>query len=132
MFVPVSILAIAGFPCGLELARLTSLDRCVAATIIGYWIGVSCFPDWTGGWFYGPRLLADVTPLVVWFLPAAFAAVAKKRSVVMACLAALLVVLSVTVQARGAFEQSTAAWNWTPRFLDPARVWDWSNPQFLA
>jgi hypothetical protein len=132
VFVPVSILAFAGFRVRARSGTLTSLDRCVGATIIGYWIGVSCFPDWTGGWSYGPRLLADVAPLVVWFLPAAFEAVARKRNVVLAGLAALLVVLSVAIQARGAFEQSTATWNWTPRYLDPARVWDWSDPQFLA
>jgi hypothetical protein len=111
---------------------LTSLDRCVAATIVCYWIGVSCFPDWTGGWSYGPRFLADVAPLVVWFLPAAFEAAARRRSTVLVCLATVLVVLSVAIQARGAFEQSTATWNWSPRYLDPARIWDWSDPQFLA
>jgi hypothetical protein len=91
----------------------------VAATIVAYWIGVSCFPDWTGGWSYGPRFLTDVAPLVVWFLPATLAALARSRRLVLSCLAVLVVALSVAIQARGAFEQSTA-------------VWDWSDPQFLA
>ena len=30
------------------------------------------------------------------------------------------------------FAERTATWNWEPRFLDPARVRDWSDPQFLA
>jgi hypothetical protein len=132
VFVPVSILAVVGFRVRAKGGTLTSLDGCVAATIVCYWIGVSCFPDWTGGWSYGPRFLADVAPLVVWFLPAAFEAAARRRNTVLVCLAALLVVLSVAIQARGAFEQSTATWNWSPRYLDPARIWDWSDPQFLA
>jgi Dolichyl-phosphate-mannose-protein mannosyltransferase len=132
VFVPVSILAVIGYRDRLRKRTLTSLDVAVAITIVGYWIGVSCFPDWTGGWSYGPRFLADVAPLVVWFLPVTFELLARKRNVAMTLLATLVVVLSVTIQARGAFEQSTATWNWTPRFLDPGRVWDWSDPQFLA
>jgi hypothetical protein len=68
----------------------------------------------------------------VWFLPATLAALARSRRLVLSCLAVLVVALSVAIQARGAFEQSTAVWNWSPRYLDPARVWDWSDPQFLA
>jgi hypothetical protein len=132
VFVPVSILAFFGFRSRVKAGTLTSLDRAVAATIVAYWIGVSCFPDWTGGWSYGPRFLTDVAPLVVWFLPATLAALARSRRLVLSCLAVLVVALSVAIQARGAFEQSTAVWNWSPRYLDPARVWDWSDPQFLA
>ena len=98
---------------------LTSLDVVIAATIVGYWIGVSLFPDWTGGWSYGPRLLADVVPLMVWFLPPIFEALARSRNTVLIGLASLLVVLSVAIQARGAFVERTATWNWEPRFWTP-------------
>ena len=132
IFVPITILAALGFRMRAKARTLTSLDVVIAATIFGYWIGVSLFPDWTGGWSYGPRLLADVVPLMVWFLPPIFEALARSRNTVVIGLAALLVVLGVAIQARGAFVERTATWNWEPRFLDPARVWDWSDPQFLA
>lgn len=132
VFVPVSILVVLGFRMRMKAGELTSLDVVVAVTIAGYWIGVSCFPDWTGGWSYGPRFLADVVPLMMWFLPPIFEGLARSRNALLIGLTALVIVLSVGIQARGAFVQRTATWNWEPRFLDPARVWDWSDPQFLA
>jgi hypothetical protein len=132
VFVPVSILVVLGFRMRMKAGELTSLDVAVAVTIAVYWIGVSCFPDWTGGWSYGPRFLLDVVPLMMWFLPPIFDALARSRNALLTGLTVLLIVLSVGIQARGAFVERTATWNWEPRFLDPARVWDWSDPQFLA
>jgi len=132
VFVPVTILAVLGFRHLAKRGMLSSLDITVGATVVGYWIGVSCFPDWTGGWSYGPRLLADAVPLIMWFLPSILEGLARSRNAVLIGLATLVVVLSVGIQARGAFVQRTATWNWEPRYLDPARVWDWSDPQFLA
>jgi hypothetical protein len=132
IFVPVTVLAVLGFRSRLKAHQLTSLDVAIAVTIVGYWIGVSCFPDWTGGWSYGPRFLADVIPLFVWFLPAVLEALARSRNALLIGLATLVVVCSVGIEARGAFVDRTATWNWEPRYLDPARVWDWGDPQFLA
>lgn len=132
VFVPVSILAVLGFRMLARSHALQSLDVVVAVIVVAYWIGVSCFPDWTGGWSYGPRFLADVVPLLMWFLPPVFDALARSRRALLVTLAGVLVVLSVGIQARGAFVERTSTWNWEPRFLDPARVWDWSDPQFLA
>ena len=114
-----TILAALGFRMRAKARTLTSLDVVIAATIFGYWIGVSLFPDWTGGWSYGPRLLADVVPLMVWFLPPIFEALARSRNTVVIGLAALLVVLSVAIQARGAFVERTATWNWRASLLGP-------------
>jgi hypothetical protein len=132
IFVPVSILAVLGFRTLARTRTLDPLDVVVAVTVVGYWIGVSCFPDWTGGWSYGPRFLADVVPLLMWFLPPVFDALARSRNAVRIGLASLLIVVSVGIQARGAFVERTSTWNWEPRYLDPARVWDWRDPQFLA
>jgi hypothetical protein len=132
VFVPASVLAAFGLRARIRAGSVTSLECCVAITVVLYWLGVSCFPDWTGGWSYGPRLLADVAPLLAFFLPAAFEAVVAKRSRLVWALTVLVVLGSVGIQFRGAFERSTAEWNWTPRYLDPARVWDWGDPQFLA
>ena len=58
--------------------------------------------------------------------------IARARRAVYVVLACVLVALSVAIQAHGAFDHDTATWNWSPRFLDPARVWSWGDPQFLA
>jgi hypothetical protein len=132
VFVPVTVIAALGFRRLARAGKLSSLDIAVAATFVAYWIGVSCFPDWTGGWSYGPRFLADAVPLMMWFVPSILEALGRSRDAVLIGLATLVVVFSVGIQARGAFVQSTATWNWEPRYLDPGRVWDWSDPQFLA
>src|SRR5204862_6855446 len=79
---PAALPAHAGSP--VKCAR-----QAVAATIVGTWIGVSCFPDWPARWSYGPRFLADVVLLVVWVRPPIFEAIARARrvgDVVPACL----------------------------------------------
>ena len=47
---------------------------------------------------------------------------------------AVLLVLSVAINARGALSWDTALWNPFPVNVDqrPERLWDWSEPQFLA
>jgi hypothetical protein len=49
-------------------------------------------------------------------------------------LAGVLLGLSVWIHWRGANSIATAWWNVSPVSLDvaPGRVWDWSQPQFLA
>ncbi len=132
VFVPVTILAALGFRLRAKRGTLTSLDVAVVATLVGHWISVSCFWNWTGGWSYGPRFMADVVPLMMWFFPPILEALALSRNALLIGLATLVIALSVGIQARGAFIERTATWNWEPRFLDPARVWDWTDPQFLA
>lgn len=106
---------------------------------------VSCFPDWTGGHSYGPRLTADLVPwlflLGVIGLRAALdhadeagavkGAARRRWQLVMA---AVLGLWGVFAHGRGALAAETWLWNTTPE-LDPnfsRRVWDWRYPQFLA
>lgn len=44
---------------------------------------------------------------------------------------AALLVISVVINAHGAFSSATLDWNFTQRPL-PAAMLDWSRPQFLA
>ena len=112
---------------------LSSLDVAVAASAVGYWLLVSTFPSWWAGWAYGPRFLTDIAPMLIWFLPPVFASIADRRRVVLGVVVVVVIALSVSVQARGALEQSTVAWNWNPTDVgtDRARLWDWNDPQFL-
>ena len=47
---------------------------------------------------------------------------------------ALLLMVSVIMNARGATSQETWAWNNWPTSVDkvPGKIWDWRQPQFLA
>ena len=99
VFVPVTILAALGFRLRAKRGTLTSLDVAVVATLVGHWISVSCFWNWTGGWSYGPRFMADVVPLMMWFFPPILEALALSRNALLIGLATLVIALSVGIQA---------------------------------
>ena len=96
-------------------------------------------PNWWGGHCYGARLTTDVIPWV--FLLAVLGSrclVSEQRSSVkhfaMAC-GLLTLVIGAYINGRGALSQSANDWvNGPPEDVDqkPARVWDWSHPQFLS
>jgi len=133
VFVPVVLLCGYGAVAKHRRGTFGSLDVTVVITAVAYWLVVSLFPHWWGGWGFGPRLLSDAVPYVIWFLPSALEAVRTQRRASLAILAALLIVLSVGIQAAGALDAGTAAWNTTPADIDrtPARLWDWTDLQFL-
>ena len=137
VFVPAAFLCSYGVLLKHRAGTLDRLDMAVAATVVAYWVTVSLFPHWYAGYAYGPRFLADVAPLMCWFLPPVFVWVVTpdgKRHVLRIVIVVGLISASVAIQARGSLSQSTAAWGTgTPRDIDlsPARVWDWGDPQFL-
>jgi hypothetical protein len=99
--------------------------------------------DWWGGASYGPRYSADLVP---WFALLAMIAISAmlrahrehaqstpRRSRLGITVAAVLLVFSVLINARGAL--STDTWKWTQPISDKqmrALLWDWRHPQFLA
>jgi hypothetical protein len=105
---------------------------------------VSSWKVWWGGFAYGPRLLTDLVPwlallaiaAVVAWRRAGDAGTAARRRVRGAelLIAGVLLGLSVAINWRGATSFATAWWNAYPVSLEvaPGRVWDWSQPQFLA
>ncbi len=99
---------------------------------------LALWPIWWGGFSYGPRLLADALPWLS--LLAILGCAARLRSANNAefsraeiAAALLLLALSIAINGRGATAVATSMWN---REVDidrhPQRVWDWSNPQFMA
>ena len=106
---------------------------------------VSAFPQWWAGHCFGPRFLTGSVP---WFvllgtlgLHASLTwrgeCAANSRASWRAQLAfgVALLVLSIFINANGAIQQATWAWNEGPPLnvdLYPERVWDWRQPQFLA
>ena len=99
---------------------------------------VSLWPNWWGGYSYGPRLIADALPWMVLLaiLGLAARAAAPRRvrlAKVETAIALVLIALSIAINGRGAWSYATSDWN---AIFDvdrhPDRLSDWSHPQFLA
>jgi lipid-A-disaccharide synthase-like uncharacterized protein len=136
VFVPLTFVAVCGVSFKIRAHTLDGLDVAIIASAVGYWVVVSLFPHWWGGYSFGPRFLDDVTPFIAWFLLPTFSTVAKaSRPRMRAGLiaVAVLILTSVAINARGAIDPATAAWNWTPTDVGAthARLWDWTDLQFL-
>jgi hypothetical protein len=103
-------------------------------------LGVSTWlPEWWGGHSYGPRLACEAIPwlalLALAGLRAARTATSTRRARRLELAAGLvLLAWSIALQAAGAFSVATLRWNQSPRPLReaPERLWDWSDPPFLA
>jgi hypothetical protein len=97
-------------------------------------VAVSRFPDWYGGWSYGPRLLTELIPAVflatvlVW--PPSFPSGWPRALAAGWILLAGWGVWVHTVQ--GLFNPWTAQWNGEPNVNEDRRtLWDWRYPPFL-
>jgi hypothetical protein len=92
------------------------------------------FAVWWGGHSFGPRLLADVVPVLVLGLVPVWPPVWRSRagrSLFLVTFAA-----SALVGALGVFHYPSprsVEWNDTPKKVDWAheRLWDWRDPQLL-
>jgi hypothetical protein len=97
-------------------------------------LNAASFPVWWGGNCYGPRYLTDAMPwfvlLAILAIDAMPAASRTLRSPAVA-VAALLLTISVIMNAYGALSFETLEWNFKQRPL-PAVMFDWTRPQFLA
>lgn len=94
VFTPVVIVAVAGL-----VSAYRRGERWPAATLgaaaAAHWILMGRWSEWHGGESWGPRLMTDALPLLFVFLPDGFN--------VMPRIAPALAVVSVAVQALGAF-----------------------------
>ena len=96
---------------------------------------VALWPNWWGGYSYGPRLLADTLPwlalLAILGCAARLRTAKFSRSEVVAAFA--LLALSIAINGRGALSWPSAKWNVVVDIdRHPQRAWDWSYPQFMA
>ncbi len=144
VFVPVLFFVgylLLRYRAALPLRRLVVLSLVIVSVHL---IVVSSHSPWYGGHCYGPRYSTGIVP---WFYLLAFAGLQARRSArkqisksrdprrrLEAAVGALLLLLSVTVNALGATSHATWLWNSRPVNVDqdPDRVWDWKHPQFLA
>jgi len=109
---------------------LAVVALCTSAGIL---LASAIHPEWWGGACYGPRLLADAVPwlvlLAILGVGAIPPAVRTIRSPIILA-GAMLLTISIAMNAVGALSGETMAWNFKGR--SPDIMLDWSRPQFLA
>jgi hypothetical protein len=143
VFSPVVGLSIAGVVVGVRRRSVTPLDVLAAGCVVGQLLVVSAQNEgWWAGHAFGPRFMSDVLPLLAYLsLPAVDALGGALRPGARSTLGtaaagavALAVVVSVAVNAQGAYLRASTCWNVVPADIDahPDRVWDLERPQVLA
>ena len=106
------------------------LEWAAAGAVVLHLVLISRFQHWWGGFSFGPRLMSDVAPLLVFLL---LPVLKELRRPALGTAFAVLLGLSVFVHWRGASDFDTWLWNSDPVSVDlkPSRLWDWSDLQFL-
>lgn len=111
----------------LEL-RLLSLTYAWAATAILY----ATYAEWWGGRVFGPRFLDDLAPalfvLLAWGIGHGLLARWPARAAFWVCAAWSLLIFQA---AAFVYDQSTWDLHPTNINVDPSRLFDWSDPQWL-
>jgi hypothetical protein len=138
VFSPIFILSVVG--CFLKLRQRT-LDRfdglCVALIVAHLWLNMFQ-PVWWAGHSLGPRYTTEIVPELVYLMLPVFHVLKGNRqlgaSLGKLC-ALLLCGLSFLINGWLAVSYAPARWNAVPVNIDRpearARLWDWSDPQFL-
>ena len=121
--------------------RLRALLTLLVSLIAGHLLVLSGFGHWWGGHCFGARLTASLVPWIViseilaidaWRQACARAEPYATRSAILA-LAGVLSILSVAVNAVGAFSLEAQKWDVSPNIdQTPWRLWSWRRPQFLS
>lgn len=137
VFCPILLLSLVG---AWEVLRNRDrhhpLFRYLPGACGAYVFAIAFFDKWWGGASYGPRLLAEIVPLLVLLLVPAAHFIRQRgrwpRRVLAALVVAALAFGAFTAW-RGATSQAVHDWNGSPRRVDANRwrLWDWSDPQFL-
>jgi hypothetical protein len=132
VFSPFLIFAVYGFVHLVRRGRATALDLAYGAYVMLLWMFMACWPAWSGGHSYGPRMMSDALPFLMLYVAIAWDALATRRErTAAAAMAAVLLLLAVScfIHGRGAFDGDVYVWNALPDL--EARIWSVQDPQFL-
>jgi hypothetical protein len=134
IFTPVVLFAVSGFVPSLRERAQRPLHIAFAGIVVGITCIVVSWEGWSGGHCFGPRLMTDVVPFLVYFVMFNFHLPAYVNQWVSRCLSASIAisaVLGVLIHAQGALRYGPWQWNYIPNYIDTSRIWDWTDPQFL-
>jgi len=146
LYSPVFLFALWGVWLNLRRGGFYRLDLFLCAIVLLHMAILAIWPLWWGGWSYGPRMLTDLLPyLMYWLIPVVAVLfgfdhshyqmpslpASKTPGLKLAFIA--LAGFSFVVHFRGANIQETFDWNRYPANVDayPQRLWDWRDIQFL-
>lgn len=136
IFAPVLLFSVWGMIIRLRQTPSDPLNFFLIAIILMQWVTISLWLMWWAGHSYGPRIFSDVLPYFIYFLIPVFERLPKlkgARKIVFVTTFAVFLSLSFLINLRGAIDWKVRDWNDYPADVDqyPARLWDWSDPQFL-
>lgn len=137
IYSPILLFAVAGLNAKRQCeGRLDGLDWAVLGVLGAHLLVIAAWPVWWGGHCYGPRLLADMLPFLIYFLIPALPAIAHPKGGAGRLLQIAFIIfalLSLAMHLQGAANWATVYWNVDPSNVDthPQRLWDWSDPPFL-
>lgn len=136
VFTPMFLFVIYGIVRKLKTRCWSATDSCLLLAILAHWLATSqILMGSTGGHCFGPRLLSDITPFLIYFLIPAVADLAyapRYPAVLLSVAFWICIAASFTIHMLGANNPATWRWNSIPpdiRLWD--RVWDWKDLQFL-
>jgi hypothetical protein len=133
VFFPLALMSIYGFFVALKNKQL-KYRRLYLILFSGFLVYVfiySLFPHWWMGYSYGPRMFAEIVPLLVILMVPVFNYWHLKWLKISL---SVLILYSVAVQVVGAYSwKAVGDWNVLPISVDlkPERIWDWSDMQVL-
>ncbi len=136
IYSPIFLLSILGAISKFRQKSFERLDYALISIILLHWIIVSAWPVWWGGSSFGPRILTDLIPYLVYWLIPAMAGLSKvkgKQKAAIASASLWMVGMSFFVHYRGANVLDVLEWDTWPVNVDwrPSRVWDLRDIQFL-
>jgi hypothetical protein len=135
VFSPVLLFAFSGFALALRDPAQRPLHVAYGAIVVGHSVIVGAASMWWAGHSFGPRFMTDIVPFLVYFTAFNFRLPETFRSRAQITLSTAVVVfalVSALIHAQGALRPATWSWNVVPDSIDqdPARLWDWADPQF--
>jgi hypothetical protein len=135
VFTPVVIFALSGFVLSLRDPQQRPLHIAFAAIVVGITCIIVAWRGWHGGHCFGPCLMTDVMPFLVYFVAFNFhlpAGTSQRARTSLAASIGIFAVVGAAIHAQGALRYGPWQWNYIPKNIDNRyRLWDWKDPQFL-
>ncbi len=135
IYSPVLVFSTAGVVWKIKDNQMEALDYfliCITSLTV---LVHSFWSDWWGGTVYGPRLLSDMIPFLIYLLLPALSAVAKARGgkrVLLVSTGSAALLISGSMHYRGATSWKVYQWWSDPCTVSGTeRLWDWRDAPFL-